>query len=77
MFLTTAEPLEGSATAEEYDCQRLGVHNNHEKYMVVDLEDVEIPGVQIEGSNVSLWLQADLQSPEIDCRSTPESRHSG
>ncbi len=28
MFLTAAEPLEGSATAEEYDCQRLGVHNN-------------------------------------------------
>ncbi len=25
---TAAEPLEGSATAEEYDCQRLGVHNN-------------------------------------------------
>ncbi len=27
-------------------------------------------------SNVRIWLQADLQSPEIDFRFTPESGHS-
>ncbi len=74
--MTTAEPLEGSATAEEYNCQRLGVHNNHKRYVVLNLEDVEIRGVQIAGSNVSSWLQADIQSPKIDFRCTPESGHS-
>ncbi len=27
-------------------------------------------------SNVRSWLQADLQPPEIDFRSTPRNRHS-
>ncbi len=26
-------------------------------------------------ANVSLWLKADIQSPEIDFRFAPESRH--
>ncbi len=28
-----------------------------------------------EGSNVRCWLQADLQSPEIDFRFAPNKRH--
>jgi PAS domain-containing protein len=33
-------------------------------------------GVKLERLRVRYWLQADLQPPEIDFRSTPESRHS-
>ena len=29
-----------------------------------------------DDANFRLWLQADIQPPEIDFRSTPESRHS-
>ena len=34
------------------------------------------PGVPVPHANFCLWLQADLQSPEIDFCFTPKSRHS-
>jgi len=50
--------------------------------MVVDggMDRKKAPGgggqLPSPASNVSLWLKADIQPPEIDVRFTPESRRS-
>ncbi len=37
---------------------------------------MEIRDVQVAGLDVRCWLQADIQSPKIDFRSSPNNGHS-
>ncbi len=40
------------------------------------IADSETRGVKLERLRVRLWLQADMQPPEFEVRSTPNSGHS-
>ena len=45
-------------------------------YLRVDQWLPAMCGLLAEYANDRLWLKADLQSPEIEVRSSPNSRHS-
>ncbi len=50
--------------------QNLALHHSH------DVKELSALAARRRSTNFRLWLQADIQSPEIEVCFTPESGHS-